>query len=74
MNKSLVGILGVIVVLILLVGCIVYDCIKDQFIQLVVKDVKKGMLCQQVMQIVGKFLMEVIMVYVCGICQIYIFG
>lgn len=48
MNKNMVGILSVVVVLIMLVGCMVYDCIKDQFVQFVVKDVKKGMSWVQV--------------------------
>ncbi len=52
MNKSLAGILGVTVALTLLAGCTAYDRTKDQFTQPVVKDVKKGMSRQQVMQIV----------------------
>ncbi|STV51160.1 osmotically inducible lipoprotein E [Klebsiella pneumoniae subsp. pneumoniae] len=54
MNKSLAGILGVTVALTLLAGCTAYDRTKDQFTQPVVKDVKKGMSRQQVMQIAGK--------------------
>ena len=53
MNKSLAGILGVTVALTLLAGCTAYDRTKDQFTQPVVKDVKKGMSRQQVMQING---------------------
>lgn len=63
MNKSLAGILGVTVALTLLAGCTAYDRTKDQFTQPVVKDVKKGMSRQQVMQIAGKPSTEVTMVH-----------
>ncbi|SQC42293.1 osmotically inducible lipoprotein E [Klebsiella pneumoniae] len=66
MNKSLAGILGVTVALTLLAGCTAYDRTKDQFTQPVVKDVKKGMSRQQVMQIAGKPSTEVTMVHARG--------
>lgn len=69
MNKSLAGILGVTVALTLLAGCTAYDRTKDQFTQPVVKDVKKGMSRQQVMQIAGKPSTEVTMVHARGTCQ-----
>ena len=74
MNKSLAGILGVTVALTLLAGCTAYDRTKDQFTQPVVKDVKKGMSRQQVMQIAGKPSTEVTMVHARGTCQTYILG
>ncbi|MGK3451412.1 osmotically-inducible lipoprotein OsmE, partial [Escherichia coli] len=37
-----------------LAGCTAYDRTKDQFVQPVVKDVKKGMSRAQVAQIAGK--------------------
>ncbi|USB98212.1 osmotically-inducible lipoprotein OsmE [Klebsiella pneumoniae] len=74
MNKSLAGILGVTVALTLLEGCTAYDRTKDQFTQPVVKDVKKGMSRQQVMQIAGKPSTEVTMVHARGTCQTYILG
>ncbi len=43
MNKNMAGILGAAAVLTMLAGCTAYDRAKDQFVQPVVKDVKKGM-------------------------------
>ena len=44
MNKNMAGILSAAAVLTMLAGCTAYDRTKDQFVQPVVKDVKKGML------------------------------
>ena len=87
MNKSLAGILGVTVALTLLAGCTAYDRTKDQFVQPVVKDVKKGMSRAQVAQIAGKPSSEVRMIHIAGkpstevtmvhargTCQTYILG
>lgn len=43
MNKNMAGILSAAAVLTMLAGCTAYDRTKDQFVQPVVKDVKKGM-------------------------------
>ena len=47
---------------------------KDQFVQPVVKDVKKGMSRAQVAQIAGKPSSEVSMIHARGTCQTYILG
>ena len=54
MNKNMAGILSAAAVLTMLAGCTAYDRTKDQFVQPVVKDVKKGMSRAQVAQIAGK--------------------
>ncbi len=41
MNKNMAGILSAAAVLTMLAGCTAYDRTKDQFVQPVVKDVKK---------------------------------
>ena len=64
MNKNIAGILGAAAVLTMLAGCTAYDRAKDQVSQPVVKDVKKGMSRQQVMQIAGRPSSEVSMVHV----------
>ncbi len=74
MNKYLVGMLSAAAVLTVLAGCSTYDKAKDQFTQPVVKDVKKGMTRQQVMQIAGKPSSEVTMIHARGTCQTYILG
>ena len=48
MNKNMAGILSAAAVLTMLAGCTAYDRTKDQFVQPVVKDVKKGMSRAQV--------------------------
>ena len=53
MNKNMAGILSAAAVLTMLAGCTAYDRTKDQFVQPVVKDVKKGMSRAQVAQIAG---------------------
>ena len=52
MNKNVAGILSAAAVLTMLAGCTAYDRTKDQFVQPVVKDVKKGMSRAQVAQII----------------------
>lgn len=42
MNKNMAGILGAAAILTMLAGCTAYDRAKDQFVQPVVKDVKKA--------------------------------
>ena len=49
MNKNMAGILSAAAVLTMLAGCTAYDRTKDQFVQPVVKDVKKGMSRAQVL-------------------------
>lgn len=61
-------------VLTMLAGCTAYDRTKDQFVQPVVKDVKKGMSRAQVAQIAGKPSSEVSMIHARGTCQTYILG
>ena len=51
MNKNMAGILSAAAVLTMLAGCTAYDRTKDQFVQPVVKDVKKVMSLAQVAQI-----------------------
>ncbi len=41
MNKNMAGILSAAAVLTMLAGCTAYDRTKDQFVQPVVKDVKR---------------------------------
>lgn len=43
MNKNVAGILSAAAVMTMLAGCTAYDRTKDQFVEPVVKDVKKGM-------------------------------
>ena len=74
MNRNIAGILGAAAVLTMLAGCTAYDRAKDQVSQPVVKDVKKGMSRQQVMQIAGRPSSEVSMVHARGTCQTYILG
>lgn len=74
MNKNLTGILSAAAVLTMLAGCTAYDRTKDQFVQPVVKDVKKGMSRAQVAQIAGKPSSEVSMIHARGTCQTYILG
>lgn len=74
MNKHVAGILGATAVLTLIAGCTAYDRTKDQITQPVVKDVKKGMSRQQVMQIAGKPSSEITMIHARGTCQTYILG
>ena len=64
MNKNMAGILSAAAVLTMLAGCTAYDRTKDQFVQPVVKDVKKGMSRAQVAQIAGKPSSEVSMIVV----------
>ncbi|WP_407198765.1 osmotically-inducible lipoprotein OsmE [Citrobacter portucalensis] len=71
---SLTGILSAAAVLTMLAGCTAYDRTKDQFVQPVVKDVKKGMSRVQVAQIAGKPSSEVSMIHARGTCQTYILG
>lgn len=66
MNKNLTGILSAAAVLTMLAGCTAYDRTKDQFVQPVVKDVKKGMSRAQVAQIAGKPSSEVSMIHARG--------
>ena len=63
MNKNMAGILSAAAVLTMLAGCTAYDRTKDQFVQPVVKDVKKG-----------KPSSEVSMIHARGTCQTYILG
>lgn len=63
MNKNMAGILSAAAVLTMLAGCTAYDRTKDQFVQPVVKDVKKGMSRAQVAQIAGKPSSEVSMIH-----------
>lgn len=72
MNKNMAGILSAAAVLTMLAGCTAYDRTKDQFVQPVVKDVKKGMSRAQVAQIAGKPSSEVSMIHARGTCQTYI--
>ncbi len=74
MNKNMAGILSAAAVLTMLAGCTAYDRTKDQFVQPVVKDVKKGMSRAQVAQIAGKPSSEVSMIHARGTCQTYILG
>ncbi|SNY59590.1 osmotically-inducible lipoprotein OsmE [Enterobacter sp. CC120223-11] len=74
MNKNVAGILGAAAVLTMLAGCTAYDRTTDQFTQPVVKDVKKGMSRDQVMQIAGKPSSEITMIHAKGTCQTYILG
>lgn len=74
MNKNVAGILGAAAVLTMLAGCTAYDRTKDQFTQPVVKDVKKGMSRDQVMQIAGKPSSEITMIHAKGTCQTYVLG
>ncbi|MGP3594239.1 osmotically-inducible lipoprotein OsmE [Vagococcus sp. WN89Y] len=74
MKKNIAGILGAAAVLTMLAGCTAYDRAKDQVSQPVVKDVKKGMTRDQVMQIAGRPSSEVTMVHARGTCQTYILG
>ncbi len=59
-------ILSAAAVLTMLAGCTAYDRTKDQFVQPVVKDVKKGMSRAQVAQIAGKPSSEVSMIHARG--------
>ena len=72
MYKNIAGILGAAAVLTVLAGCTAYDRAKDQVSQPLVKDVKKGMTRQQVMQVAGRPSSEVTMIHACGTCQTYI--
>ncbi|ALB70956.1 osmotically-inducible lipoprotein OsmE [Cronobacter muytjensii] len=74
MNKKFAGFLSAAAVMTMLAGCTAYDRTADQFTQPVVKDVKKGMSRQQVMQIAGKPSSEVTMIHARGTCQTYILG
>lgn len=74
MNKKMAGILSAAAVMTMLAGCTAYDRTKDQFVQPVVKDVKKGMSRAQVEQIAGKPYSEVSMTHARGSCQTYILG
>lgn len=69
MNKNIAGILSAAAVMTMLAGCTAYDRTKDQFVQPVVKDVKKGMSRSQVEQIAGKPSSEVSMIHARGTCQ-----
>ncbi|MDA8478904.1 osmotically-inducible lipoprotein OsmE [Citrobacter sp. Awk 4] len=74
MNKKMAGILSAAAVMTMLAGCTAYDRTKDQFVQPVVKDVKKGMSRAQVEQVAGKPYSEVSMTHARGSCQTYILG
>ncbi|MCS2172655.1 osmotically-inducible lipoprotein OsmE [Scandinavium sp. TWS1a] len=74
MNKNVAGILGAAAVLTMLAGCTAYDRTQDQFTQPVVKDVKKGMSRDQVLQVAGKPSSEITMAHARGTCQTYILG
>lgn len=74
MNKNVAGILSAAAVMTMLAGCTAYDRTKDQFVEPVVKDVKKGMSRAQVAQIAGKPSSEVSMIHARGTCQTYILG
>lgn len=74
MNKNVTGLLGAAAVLTMLAGCTAYDRTTDQFTQPVVKDVKKGMSRDQVMQIAGKPSSEITMIHAKGTCQTYMLG
>lgn len=74
MNKNVAGILSAAAVMTMLAGCTAYDRTKDQFVEPVVKDVKKGMSRAQVAQIAGKPSSEVSMTHARGTCQTYILG
>ncbi|MEG1210077.1 MAG: osmotically-inducible lipoprotein OsmE [Leclercia sp.] len=74
MNKNVAGMLGAAAVMTLLAGCTAYDRTTDQFKEPVVKDVKKGMNRDQVMQLAGKPSSEVTMIHARGTCQTYILG
>lgn len=69
MNKNVAGILSAAAVMTMLAGCTAYDRTKDQFVEPVVKDVKKGMSRAQVAQIAGKPSSEVSMIHARGTCQ-----
>ncbi|WP_437891731.1 osmotically-inducible lipoprotein OsmE [Phytobacter sp. V91] len=74
MKKNVAGILGAAAILAMLAGCTAYDRTKDQFTTPVVKDIKKGMTRQQVMQVAGRPSSEVSMIHARGTCQTYILG
>lgn len=57
MNKNMAGILSAAAVLTMLAGCTAYDRTKDQFVQPVVKDVKKGMSRAQVYEEVNHLIL-----------------
>lgn len=74
MKKNFAGILSAAAVLTMLAGCTAYDRTKDQFTQPVVKDVRKGMTRQQVLELAGPPSTEINMVHARGTCQTYILG
>lgn len=74
MKKNIAGMLGAAAVLTMLAGCTAYDRTKDQFTTPVVKDIKKGMTREQVMQVAGRPSSEITMVHARGTCQTYVLG
>ena len=73
MNKNMAGILSAAAVLTMLAGCTAYDRTKDQFVQPVVKDVKKGMSRRSASNADERYV-EVSMIHARGTCQTYILG
>lgn len=74
MKKNIAGMLGAAAVLAMLAGCTAYDRTKDQFTTPVVKDIKKGMTREQVLQVAGRPSSEITMVHARGTCQTYVLG
>lgn len=74
MNKNFAILLASTALISLLAGCTAYDRTKDLVTEPVVKDVKKGMSREQVMQLAGKPASEVTMIHARGTCQTYILG
>ncbi|WP_259048203.1 osmotically-inducible lipoprotein OsmE [Klebsiella sp. BIGb0407] len=74
MNKKFAALIGSAALISLLAGCTAYDRTKDLVTEPVVKDVKKGMSRDQVMQLAGKPSSEVSMIHAKGTCQTYILG
>lgn len=72
MKKNIAGMLGAAAVLAMLAGCTAYDRTKDQFTTPVVKDIKKGMTREQVLQVAGRPSSEITMVHARGTCQTYV--
>lgn len=74
MNKKFAALIVTAALTSLLAGCTAYDRTKDLVTEPLVKDVKKGMSREQVMQFAGKPSSEVPMVHARGTCQTYILG
>ncbi len=75
MNKKFAALIGSAALLSLLAGCTADDRHKNVVTEPMVKDVKKGMSRDQVMQLAGKSSYdEVSMIHAKGTCQTYILG